>query len=207
MDMRLAFWRRSGVGDYVRLMNPLQKLALDLTPLVIFLVSYYVSGVYWATGIFIGATVIAAAISYAATDKLSPLMMFSGVFVIVLGGLTIWLQNDLFIKLKPTIYYLSVAGLLLVGLAFKRLVIKDLMEFAYKLTDEGWQIFTKRLAVFFVGLAALNVAAAYTLSFEAWLWFKIGGFTALVFVFFLSQEPLFNRYEIKSPDEETPKTA
>ena len=104
-------------------MTQLQKLGLDLAPLVIFLVSYYALGVYWATGIFIGATLVAAAVSYSLSGKISPLMMFSGVFVVVLGGLTIWLQNDVFIKLKPTIYYVCVSVILLGGLAAKRLVI------------------------------------------------------------------------------------
>ena len=188
-------------------MKPLQKLALDLAPLFVFLVSYYALDVYWATGIFIGATVIAAAMSYALSGKISPLMMFSGVFVIVLGGLTIWLKNDVFIKLKPTIYYVCVSVILLGGLGAKRLVIKDVMEFAMKLADEGWRALTIRLAVFFLILGALNVWVAFTFSFETWLWFKILGFTGLTFAFFMAQGPLFERYEIKPASDETPKAA
>jgi intracellular septation protein len=188
-------------------MNPLQKLALDLGPLVIFLVSYYALDVYWATGIFIGATVIAAAISYALAGKISPLMIFSGAFVILFGGLTIWLKDDVFIKLKPTVYYVFVGVILLGGLGAKRLVIKDVMEFAVKLTDEGWGELTKRLAAFFFVLGALNIWVAFTFSFDVWLWFKILGFTGLSFLFFLAQNSLFERYEIKAPSDETPKTA
>lgn len=189
-------------------MTPLQKLTLDLTPLLVFLVSYYALGVYWATGAFVVATVIAAGISYAMNGRISPLMIFSGLFVVVLGGLTIWLKNDIFIRMKPTLYYFGLAAFLFGGLRADRLVIKDLLEFAYKLTDEGWRIFTKRFATFCVAVGVLNIAVAYALSFEAWLWFKIIGFTGLSFVFFLSQAAHFERYEIKQEgDGATPKTA
>jgi intracellular septation protein len=187
-------------------MNPLKKLSLDLGPLVIFLVSYYALDVYWATGLFIGATLIAGGLSYSWSGKISPLMLFSGAFVVILGGLTIWLQNDVFIKLKPTIYYVCVSVLLTGGLVAKRLVIKDLMEFAVKLTEDGWRILTQRLVIFFLVLGALNVWVAFTFSFDVWLWFKILGFTGLSFAFFLSQSSLFERYEIKD-DEQTAKTA
>lgn len=188
-------------------MKPLQKLALDLAPLFVFLVSYYAFGVYWATGIFIVATVVAGAISYALNGKVSPLMMFSGVFVIVLGGLTIWLQNDVFIKLKPTIYYATVTGILLGGLGMNRVVLRDVAEFAFKLTDEGWRKFTVRLALFFAVMAGLNVWVAFNYSFETWLWFKFAGLAALTFIFILTQAPLFERYELKDADKETPKAA
>ncbi len=188
-------------------MNSLKKLVLDLGPLVVFLVSYYALGVYWATGIFIVATLIAAGTSYAFTGKISPLMIFSGLFVIVLGGLTIWLQNDIFIRMKPTLYYFSLAAFLLGGLRVDRLVIKDLLEFAIKLTDEGWRIFTKRFAAFNVGVGVLNIAAAAVLSFEVWLWFKIIGFTSLSLLFFISQGPLFERYEVKPEGDAVTPTA
>lgn len=188
-------------------MNPLKKLALDLGPLVVFLVSYYAFGVYWATGIFIVATVIAAGLSYALNGKVSPLMIFSGVFVVILGGLTIWLQNDLFIKLKPTIYYVTVTGILVVSLLMDRLVLRDVAEFAFKLTDAGWRKFTWRLAIFFGVMAVLNVWVAFTYSFETWLWFKFAGLAALTFIFILTQAPLFERYELKDADKETPTAA
>jgi intracellular septation protein len=188
-------------------MTSLQKLALDLGPLVVFLVSYYVFGVYWATGVFIVATLLAGGLSYALTSKVSPLMIFSGVFVVILGGLTIWLQNDLFIKLKPTIYYVTVTGILFGGLAFKRLVAKDVMEFAFQWTDEGWRKFTVRLGLFFAAMAVLNVWVAFTFSFVAWLWFKIAGLAVLSFLFFMSQMIMLAPYELKTPDKDTSPAA
>lgn len=184
-------------------MTQLQKLALDLGPLFIFLAAYYLLDVYWATGIFIVATVAAAALSYALSGKVSPLMIFSGIFVVILGGLTIWLHDDLFIKLKPTIYYGTVAGIVLGGLAMKRLVLKDVMEFAFKWTDEGWRKFTFRLGLFFIAMGALNVWVAYTFSFETWLWFKIGGLAGLSFIFFLSQIIMLAPHELKEEDSST----
>ena len=187
-------------------MQPAQKLGLDFGPLIIFLVGYYALGIYPATGIFIVATIIAGSVSYWLTGKVSPLMIVSGVFVLVLGGLTLWLQDDSFIRMKPTIYYFTVAGILFGGLAFNRLLVKDVMDLAMHLKDEGWEKFTVRLGLFFLAMAVLNIYVAQNYSFETWLWFKLWGFIPLTTVFFVAQVPLFARYEVKQPEENTRPT-
>ena len=183
-------------------MHPAVKLALDLGPLVVFFVTYYTLGIFPATGVFMVATLLAAGISYALVRKVSPLMIFSAVVVMVFGGLTLWLKDDTFIKLKPTIYYLTVSGILLGGLALGRLVIKDVMDIAMHLTDEGWRKFTWRIAIFFLCMAALNEFVWRNFSTDTWVMLKVWGFIPLTFVFFAAQMPLLMKHEIKQPSED-----
>lgn len=187
-------------------MNSLLKFALDLGPLVVFFVSYYQLGIMPATAIFMAATVLAGVVTYALSKKVSPLIVFSAVVVLIFGGLTIWLDNDLFIKLKPTIYYATVSLILAVGLMFNRLVIKDVMDMAMPLSDEGWSKFTVRMALFFVFLAGLNIYIAENYSFDTWLWLKVWGFIPLNILFFMSQVPLFMKHEIKEEAEKPSQT-
>lgn len=179
-------------------MNSTLKFLLDLGPLVIFFSSYYALGIMPATAIFMVATVAAGIATYILTKKISALIAFSAIVVLIFGGLTIWLQDDLFIKMKPTIYYFVVSFILAGALTVNRLVIKDLMELAMPLTDEGWTIFTVRLTLFFLFLGGLNIYVAQTYSFDTWLWLKVWGFIPLNVLFFVAQVPLFMRHEIKT---------
>ena len=185
-------------------MNPLVKLLLDLGPLVVFFSSYYALGILPATAVFMGATVLAGIVTYILTKKVSPLIVFSAVVVLIFGGLTLWLKDETFIKLKPTIYYVAVSLILTGGLAFNRLVVKEVMDIAVHLTDEGWQKLTVRIAIFYAFLAVLNVYVARTYSFDTWLWLKVWGFVPLSIVFFMAQVPLFMRYEVKEPGDQGP---
>ena len=189
-----------------RIMHPLLKFALDLGPLVVFFAGYYAFGIIPATGVFMAATLAAAAASYALIRKISPLMIFSAIVVMVFGGLTLWLKDETFIKLKPTIYYVMVSGILFGGLAFGRLVIKDVMDMAMHLTDEGWRKFTVRIGLFFLCMAGLNEFVWRNFSTDTWLWMKVWGFIPLSFLFFAAQMPLLMRYEIKETGGETPKS-
>jgi intracellular septation protein len=183
-------------------MNSALKFLLDLGPLVIFFASYYALGIMPATAIFMVATVAAGVVTYVLTKKISVLIVFSAVVVLIFGGLTIWLNDELFIKLKPTIYYFAVSFILAGALATGRLVIKELMDLAIQLTDKGWEIFTIRLTLFFLFLAGLNIYVAQTYSFDTWLWLKVWGFIPLNLLFFIAQVPLFMKHEIKPEDGE-----
>ena len=184
-------------------MNSALKFLLDLGPLVIFFASYYALGIMPATAIFMIATVAAGIVTYLLTRKISVLIVFSAVVVLIFGGLTIWLKDELFIKLKPTIYYFAVSFILAGALASGRLVIKELMDLAIQLTDKGWEIFTVRLTLFFLFLAGLNIYVAQSYSFDTWLWLKVWGFIPLNLLFFIAQVPLFMKHEIKQEDSET----
>jgi intracellular septation protein len=124
--------------------------------------------------------------------------------VLVLGGLTLWLQDSTFIKMKPTVYYLTVSSILLVGLWFKRLVLKDVLDVAVHLKDEGWRKLTTRVAGLFIFLAIANELVWRNLPEEVWVWTKVAGFIPLTAVFLGVQFYLLVRdYEI--PSEERPE--
>lgn len=194
----------STASDYLETMHPGLKLSLDLGPLIAFFVSYYTFGMLPATGVFMAATLVAAGTSYALVRSVSPLMIFSGVFVLVMGGLTLWLQDSTFIKMKPTVYYLTVSSILLVGLWFKRLVLKDVLDVAVHLREEGWRKLTIRVAGFFFFLAIANELVWRNLPEQVWVWTKVAGFIPLTAVFLGVQFYLLIRdYEI--PSEERPE--
>ena len=96
-------------------MHPLLKLALDLGPLLIFFAANALFGIFTATAVFMAAMLIVIAIGIVVERKLSPMPLITGALVLVFGGLTLWLSNDIFIKIKPTILYAMFAGILLVG--------------------------------------------------------------------------------------------
>ncbi len=195
-------------------LNPWLKLVLELGPLLIFffanargeqlanawpLVNALGGPIFFATAAFIVATVAALITSYVLTRHL-PLMPFvTAIVVVVFGGLTLWLQNDTFIKMKPTIIYLLFAGVLLGGLFFGRSLLGYVFDAVFKLSDEGWRKLTLRWGLFFVLLAVLNEIVWRSVSTDTWVTFKVFGFLPLTFAFALSQMPLINRYTL--PEE------
>ena len=195
-------------------LNPWLKLVLELGPLLVFffansrgekladswpLIGALGGPIFFATAAFIVATVLALAISYALTRHL-PLMPFvTAIVVVVFGGLTLWLQNETFIKMKPTIIYLLFGGVLLGGLFFGRSLLGYVFDAVFRLTDEGWRKLTLRWGVFFLVLAVVNEIVWRSVSTDTWVSFKVFGFLPLTFVFALSQMPLINRYTL--PEE------
>ena len=177
-------------------MNPqLRKLALDLGPLLIFFAAFKYLGIFVATGAFMVAVLVALAIGYALEKKLSPMPIFTAVLVVIFGGLTLYLQNDLFIKMKPSVLYAFFGALLLGGLRFNRLFIKYVFGQAFELTEAGWVKLTVRWGIFFLPLAALNEAVWRTTSTETWVAFKVWGIIPLLFLFALAQTPLVMKHQ------------
>jgi intracellular septation protein len=189
-------------------LNPLLKLALELGPLGVFFFANARADIYWATGLFMVATLAALAVSYAMTRKLPIMPLVTGVVVVVFGGLTLWLHDDTFIKLKPTIVNTLFGVVLLGGLLFGRSLLGYVFDSVFKLTDEGWRKLTFRWGLFFLALAVLNIviwkgADAYLSDPKAatdlWVNFKVFGIMPLTFVFTMFQLPLITRTTI--PDE------
>ncbi len=183
---------------------PLLKLVLELGPLALFFIANAYSDrfgyaddqrIYAATGLFIVATLVALAISYALVGKLPIMPMVSGVVVLVFGGLTLALQNDVFIKLKPTIVNTLFGVVLLGGLYFRRNLLQVVLDSVFELTDEGWRKLTFRWALFFFALAALNEIVWRTQTTDFWVSFKVLGIMPLTIVFALAQTPLLMRYD------------
>ncbi len=150
---------------------------------------------------FIVATLLALVVSYALTRQL-PLMPFvTAIVVVVFGGLTLYLHDERFIKVKPTIIYCLFGGILLGGLLFGRSLLGYVLDSVVQLTDEGWRKLTLRWGLFFFALAILNEILWRSVSTDTWVAFKAFGVLPLTFVFALLQVRLLNRYAIETPSE------
>ena len=183
-------------------MHPLLKLALDLGPLLIFFAANAVFGIFTATAIFMGAMLIVIAIGIAIERKVSPMPLITAGLVLVFGGLTLWLANDIFIKIKPTILYVMFAAVLLGGLAFSRLFIKLMLGKTLRLPEEAWRTLTWRWALFFIALAIVNEIVWRNVSTNIWVAFKVWGVFPLTLLFAMAQTPFIARHQIES--DETP---
>lgn len=189
-----------------RHLPPLAKLALELGPLGLFFLGnayadrFGYAGdrrIFVATGLFVVATFLALAVHYALVRRLPIMPLVSGVVVTVFGGLTLALQDDTFIKLKPTIVNALFGVVLLGGLALGRPLLAVVLDSMFALTDEGWRKLTLRWGLFFLVLAVLNEVVWRTQTTDFWVNFKVFGIMPLTLVFALAQTPLLMRHEAK----------
>ncbi len=178
--------------------NPVVKLLIDLGPLIVFFLAYYRAGIYWATGILMLATVAALVASRILLGRFAVAPAATAVLVVVFGGLTFFLDDPSFIKMKPTIINLLFAGILGVGLYTGRPLLKTFMGEALRLTDEGWQKMTVRWLGFFLAMAVLNEIVWRNFSEAAWVNFKVFGILPLTFLFAMAQVGLIRRHEAKA---------
>ena len=205
--------RGSGISDAMAArpnqLPPLVKLALELGPLVLFfLANAYADrfGVvperrlFAATGLFIAATLAALSIHYALVRRLPIMPLVSGVVVVAFGGLTLLLNDELFIKLKPTIVNTLFGLVLLGGLLFGRPLLALVLDSVLSLTEEGWRKLTFRWGLFFLFLAVLNEVVWRTQSTDFWVGFKVFGIMPLTLLFALAQTPLLMRHEAKAEE-------
>lgn len=203
-------------------MNPMLKLALDLGPLLLFffansrpalfepwiapLIPEAVAtgeraGIFVATAVFMVAIVAALAISYVMTRRLPMMPLVTAAIVVVFGGLTLFLQNETFIKLKPTIIYLLFAVTLFGGLLFRKPLLAMVFDQMFNLSDEGWRKLTIRWALFFLAMAVLNEIVWRTQSTDTWVTFKVFGVMPLTFIFAALQYPILTKYAVEPKDE------
>jgi intracellular septation protein len=180
------------------------RLIIDLGPLLVF---FLVNGfapvleefrIFYATGAFMIAMIVALIYSQVRYRHISPLLLFSGFMVVVLGGITLWLHDETFIKVKPTIYYLVVAGLLGFGLWSGRNLLKLVLESVYPgLSERGWQLLTRNWIAYFVAMAVINEAIWRTQSTDFWVGFKLWFFLPATFVFALANVPMLMRHGLQ----------
>jgi intracellular septation protein len=191
-------------------------LAIDYGPLVLFFLANFLAPVpdalriFVATGVFMAAMLVAMLISQVRYGRISPLLWFSGLMVVVLGGLTIWLHNESFIKIKPTIYYGTVALLLLFGLRTGRNLLKLVLGAAYPgLSERGWNLLTRNWIIFFACMAVVNEAIWRTTSTDFWAGSKLWLFIPATFVFILANMPMLLRHglALDEPAKEPPPMA
>ncbi len=178
-----------------RPIGPLARLAIEAGPLVAFFVANRYDGIMTGTAVFMVATTISVLISRRFERRWPVMPLVSCGFVLLFGGLTLALDDDLFIKLKPTVVNLLFAAVLFTGLALRRSLLRLLMGSMLSLTDEGWRRLTWRWACFFVILAALNEVVWRSFSTDVWVDFKVFGLMPLTIAFALAQLPLIVKHQ------------
>lgn len=198
-----------------RKLNPIVKLLLELGPLGVFFyanaraarlgqdhpwIARFGEPIFFATAVFIVATLIALVVSFALTRRLPIMPVVTGIVVVIFGGLTLWLRDDTFIKMKPTIVNALFGGALLGGLLLGKPLLGYVFDSVFRLTDEGWRKLTFRWGIFFLVLAVLNEIVWRSVSTDLWVDFKVFGIMPLTIIFTMTQLPLIMRTTL--PDEQ-----
>jgi intracellular septation protein len=193
---------------------PLLKLALELGPLLVFffanargewlagkfpVLAEFGGPIFIATGLFMAATALALGISWLLTRTLPVMPLVSGIVVLVFGALTLYLQDELFIKMKPTIVNTLFGVTLLGGLAFGKSLLGYVFDSAFRLDAEGWRKLTLRWGVFFLFLAVVNEIVWRMFSTDFWVAFKVWGIMPITVIFTMSQMPLIMRHSLEEP--------
>jgi intracellular septation protein len=183
-------------------LHPALKLALELGPLVLFFIGNARWGIFPATAVFMVAILVALAISYALTSRLPAMALVSAVLVTVFGGLTLLLQDETFIKIKPTIIYALFGATLLAGLLMRRPLLELVFDSVFSLTEEGWRKLTLRWCLFFFGMAVLNEIVWRTTTTDFWVSFKLFGAVPLTFLFAALQYRLLMKHDASAEEAE-----
>ena len=190
--------------------NSLTKSILEFVPLVTFFLAYYyfpnsnnltgeelsVEKIIFATKIFVPNLLCASFLSYMILRTISKMSLITALLVIFFGALTIWFRDPTFIKMKPTIIYLSFASILIIGLMRNRSLLQSLMGSTLALEERGWIVLTKRIIIFFISLAFLNELVWRYFGQDQWVNFKTFGMPILSLLFFAFQYRLFQKHLI-----------
>ncbi len=188
-------------------MSKNKKAIFDLVPVILFFAAYMAlkdrvfefagneySGFIVATAIFIPALLISTFWYWRLSGKVSRMQISVAVIAVVFGGMSLWFNDERFFKIKPTIIYLLMAGILVVGMIRGKSGLQFVMEEALPLTTRGWNLLTWRMILFFVALAALNEVIWRTMSTDAWVNFKTFGIFILFFLFFFLNRDIYTRH-------------
>jgi len=190
--------------------NSLTKSILEFVPLVTFFLAYYyfpnsnnltgeelsVEKIIFATKVFVPILLFASFLSYLILRTISKMSLITALLVIFFGALTIWFRDPTFIKMKPTIIYLSFASILIIGLMRNKSLLQSLMGSTLALEERGWIILTKRIIIFFISLAFLNELVWRYFGQDQWVNFKTFGMPILSLLFFAFQYRLFQKHLI-----------
>ncbi|MGR3616842.1 MAG: inner membrane-spanning protein YciB [Paracoccaceae bacterium] len=194
-------------GQEPKKINGTLKMALELGPVVIFFIAYLklkdqiftiggteYGGFILVTAGFVPLMILSTLTLWKLTGELSKMQLVTLVLVVVFGGLSVWFNDDRFFKMKPTMIYLLFGGILGIGLLRGQSYLRYVMGEVLPMQHEGWMILTRRMCAFFVGLAILNEAIWRTQTTETWVYFKTFGLSAAIFVFFMTQGGILQKY-------------
>lgn len=195
-----------------REISPFLKQVLEIGPVIVFMAAFFllrekeiaimglrVDGLVAATLIFVPVMLFACGVLWGLTGSLSTMQIVTLVLLVLFGGLTIWFNDERFIKMKPTLIYLIFAGVLGFGLMQGRSYLQAVMDQGLPLEGEGWMILTRRVCLFFLVLAGMNEVIWRLFSDALWVFFKFPGMPILTAVFFAAQYKIFQEYA--PPDE------
>ena len=177
-------------------MKSIYKLLIDIGPLAVFFIFYTRSGLQASILPLMIATVIAVLFSYILEKKIPIMPTVGAGIVLIFGGLTIYFDNEVFIKMKPTIINLIFAIILYGGMLVKKPLLKILLGTALRLEEEGWRTLTYRWVGFFIALAILNEIVWRTQTTDIWVNFKVFGILPITFIFTMTQFPLIKKHQI-----------
>jgi len=193
--------------------NPVLKQVLELGPPLAFFAVYVLlkgqkftiggteySGFIVAAALFVPVLLAAMAVLWRLTGRLSRMQVVTVVLVVFFGGLTVWFNDERFFKIKTTLVYGLFAAVLGIGLLQGRSYLAWVMAEFLPMADEGWMKLTRRLTLFFAGLAAANEAVWRTMSTDAWVKIETFGFPVLMFAFLWSQIVMLQKYLIEEED-------
>lgn len=173
------------------------KPTVDFGPLAVFLGVFWLKGMLPATAALMAATVVALVLSFVFTRKLALMPLVTAIIVGVFGGLTLWLNDDTFIKMKPTIIYGLFAAVIGGGLVLGKPAVKVILGEAFQLDEAGWKRLSFRFCLFFIAMAATNEVVRRVASVDMWVLWKVPGSIAATFVFMLTQMPLIQRHKVE----------
>ena len=177
------------------------KPTADYGPLIVFFIVYSRFDLMMATAALMVATAVSLILSLSFERRIPMMPVITATIVGIFGGLTLWLDNEIFIKLKPTIVQGLISGVLLVGLMFGKALLRPVMGTAWPMDEIGWRRLTFRFGYFFAAMAVVNEVVWRTQSTDVWVTFKVFGLMGLTFVFGLLQIPLLHRHHLDKTEE------
>ena len=180
--------------NWTELRPQLIKMALELGPLVVFFIVNSRADIFVGTAWFMAAMVLSLFLSWLLLKRVALMPLVTGVVVLIFGGLTLWLHDDTFIKMKPTIVDSLFGAVLLGGMLFGQSLLKYVFGDVYKLKPQGWTILTLRWGLFFFALAVLNELVWRTQSTDFWVAFKVWATMPLTIIFAAFQLPVLTKY-------------
>ena len=178
--------------------RPGRKLLLDLGPLVVFFAANYMTGDFMlAVKLLVGATLVALAAGWILERRVSMMALVGCIAVAFFGGLSVYFDNDLFIKIKPTVLTCLLAAAIAVGRLIGRNPLGAIMGTQLRLSDEGWRAISWLWVAMFLTTALANEIAWRTMTTDAWVTFKVFGITAISLVFGAVSIPIMTRHQIE----------
>lgn len=179
-----------------------RRILLDFAPLVLFFLASKFWGLFAATSVVMVAAVVSLALGYWFDRKLHPVPLLTAILVLLFGGLTLYLKDPTFIKMKPTFIYALLGAMLIGGLILKRPLVKYMLSMALTMDDGAWRALSLRFSLFFFVMALLNELIWRNFSNDIWVDYHVFGATALTFLFLLSQTPFLLKHQIETGEGE-----